>query len=595
MARPLHPLVRACFVAAALLGVPAAASADGPPTTSRAAARKPLVETLPPAARLEFQAGKILFEDGDFATALQKFRSAYAKQADGRLLYNIAVCEKGLRHYARAIRLFRQYMTEEGPLLTSADRQDTEQLIKLLEEFAVPVKITVSVEGARVSVDDEPVGTSPLAGGVVLDLGQRRLQVEKEGFRTFTKVVPVEPGAALDVQLERQRGRLELGTVAGATVTLDGKPIGTGPTVKVDDLPVGGHQLRIEAPRMKPYQGEVVLEDDKTRTLRIDLELDPERAAEIRVAVGCRSPVVVTPDHGLAVFLDGSEESASPLGTRTRAAGSDESAAYVPFGVSPGTHTVVVRIPTCDPLQTSVEATWQKPGLVSGALPPTNPFFNGSPAGSPNGWRVGAGFAYSRMHLDNFQDYFPSHTIRPTSANLELAGPAVSAGLTWRWFMVAAEARYLLGSSTGTQAGPVGNVLGAVPQAGSFSTWDVAVRSGPRIPLNLASIALGGEAGAGGFTASPDGGSSHTAFVVRAGGWASLDLQPLCDFSVGVGPRVGVFAMTSPPYGSGLRDGLDVGLFAQAAWAPNTLCDRKRNGEFALQGSSAPASGEGKP
>jgi hypothetical protein len=424
----------------------------------------------------------------------------------------------------------------------------------------------------------------------VLDIGQRRLQVEKEGFRTFTKVVQVDPGAALDVKLERQRGRLQLTTMAGATVTLDGKPIGKGPAIKADDLPVGGHELRIEGPRMKPYQGEVVLEDDKTRTLDIELEVDPERAAEIRVAVGCRSPAIVTPDHGLAVFLDGSQESASPLGSRSRVAGSEGSTAYVPYGVSPGTHTVEIRIPTCDPLQTKVEATWQRPGLVSGALPPSSPFFNGSPAGSPNGWRFGAGFAYSRLHFDNFQHFFPAVTIRPTPADLELAGPALTAGFQWRWFTLLAEGHYVWGSSTGTQIGSVGAALGSVSQAGSFSTWDVGLRFGPRIPLHLASVALGGELGAGGLTASPDGASGGTSLLFRAGGWALIDLQPLCDFSVGVGPRLGWYAITSPKYapaGSSLTDGVDVGLFAQAAWVPNTLCDRRRNGEFQLTASDS--------
>jgi hypothetical protein len=581
----LRRVAREVLLALALVALSAGARGQTPPNKPPVAGTKSLAESLPAAARVEYQSGKILFEDGDFATALQKFKSAYAKQADARLLFNIAACEKNLRHYAKASRLFRQYLTDGGHLLTPEDRRDTEELVKAIDGLTTLVKIAVSEAGAQVSLDDEAIGTSPIAGTVVLDIGQRRLRVEKEGFRTITKVVQIDPGTALDLKLERQRGGLALTTMAGATVTLDGKPLGQGPMIKADNLPVGGHTLRIEAPKMRPYQGEVVFEDDKTRTINIDLELDPEQSAEIRVAVGCRSQVPVTPEKGLAVYFDGSSESSSPLGSRSRVA-QGEGAAYVPYAASPGTHTVQIRIPTCDPLETKLEATPQEPGLVTGALPPTSPFFNGTPAGSPNKWRVGAGFSYSRLHFDNLQYFFPAKTLRDTTANLKLAGPVVSAGFQWRWLMLLAEGRYVWGSTTGTQAGATNGVLGAVSQAGSFSEWDLAFRFGPRVPLKVASVALGGELAAGEFFVSPEGGRSDSTLLLRVGGWASVDAQPLCDFTVGIGPRLGFFSISAsshtPKTG---QDGADVGLFVQAAWVPNTLCDRKRNGEFQLTAS----------
>jgi TolA-binding protein len=46
----------------------------------------PLVDTLTGDARTDYQAGTVLFGDGDFATALQKFKNAYEKQPDARLL-----------------------------------------------------------------------------------------------------------------------------------------------------------------------------------------------------------------------------------------------------------------------------------------------------------------------------------------------------------------------------------------------------------------------------------------------------------------------------------------------------------------------------
>ena len=82
-------------------GVPAAKRPPGKPAAPAAPAApaiKPLVETLTGESRTEYQAGKVLFDDGDYATALQKFKNAQSKQPDPRLLYNMASAEKSLRH-----------------------------------------------------------------------------------------------------------------------------------------------------------------------------------------------------------------------------------------------------------------------------------------------------------------------------------------------------------------------------------------------------------------------------------------------------------------------------------------------------------------
>jgi hypothetical protein len=57
---------------------------------------------------------------------------------------------------------------------------------------------------------------------------------------------------------------------------------------------------------------------------------------------------------------------------------------------------------------------------------------------------------------------------------------------------------------------------------------------------------------------------------------------------VGIGPRLGFFSISASSHAPKTgQDGADVGLFAQAAWVPNTLCDRKRNGEFQLTASGS--------
>src|SRR5581483_9672467 len=139
-------------------------------------------------------------------------------------------------------------------------------------------------------VDDEAMGTSPLAAPVVLDLGERHVRVVKEGFKTYKRAVMVGGAAdvTIDVPLEREvhEGHVVVEGPPGAAIFIDDRQVGTG---KADvTVPAGGHQLRVTAAGMRPYQSEVVIQDRETRSLDVVLESDaPPVNPVLRAAVGC--------------------------------------------------------------------------------------------------------------------------------------------------------------------------------------------------------------------------------------------------------------------------------------------------------------------
>src|ERR1700733_15375901 len=167
---------------------PASASAPTtPPPASLPARPKPLSETLAGDAKADYDAGKLLIGDGDFVGAEVKFRSAYGRSNDPRLLWNVAACEKNQRHYARTLTLLRQYVADGGALLTDADRAEAKALVDTIESLTVKLTIAVSEAGAGVTVDDESVGTSPLPAPLVVDIGSRKIVVKKAGFKDFSQ------------------------------------------------------------------------------------------------------------------------------------------------------------------------------------------------------------------------------------------------------------------------------------------------------------------------------------------------------------------------------------------------------------------------
>src|ERR1019366_7167849 len=107
-----------------LVAVAAAVLFAGPDAAAQPRSPKPvsLAQSLPPDARRDYDAGKLLFEDGDYATALLKYQAAFDETHDARLLWNVAVCQKDLRHYARAAATLGRYLAEGGERLSPSAR-----------------------------------------------------------------------------------------------------------------------------------------------------------------------------------------------------------------------------------------------------------------------------------------------------------------------------------------------------------------------------------------------------------------------------------------------------------------------------------------
>ena len=247
------------------------------PDGAAAATKKPLSETLTGTAKAEYEAGKLLYADGDFGAAIVKLQHAWELSKDVRLLWNMAACEKNLRHYARVLRLVQQYVAEGASFLTEQDRKDATDLVNTIKSFVSTLRVDVDEPGATVTVDNEVVGTSPLAEPVLVDIGQRRVRISKAGFKEVTQTVQADGSSEekVSVKLEKDlhQGRVII-TTGGPkdTILLDGQPVGEGHYEGV--VPSGGHTLRITAPGMRAYQSEITVQDNEARNIQITLDAE---------------------------------------------------------------------------------------------------------------------------------------------------------------------------------------------------------------------------------------------------------------------------------------------------------------------------------
>ena len=218
--------------------------------------------------------GKLLFGDGDAAGAIAKFRRAHELSKDARLLWNMAVCEKELRHYASAARLVGDYLAE-AQNLSPESRSNAEQTREALRGIYSELTLQGVAPGARVTVDGASVGTTPFRGPMPIDLGRRRVRIELAGYELFERQVDV-PGATpitLQVGLVKQRSSASLSvTSTGArdVISVDGKVVASGHWQGA--LPPGSHAVRVSAPGKKPYEAQLELLANGSKSLQISLE-----------------------------------------------------------------------------------------------------------------------------------------------------------------------------------------------------------------------------------------------------------------------------------------------------------------------------------
>jgi hypothetical protein len=270
---------RAVSVLLALAAVAGDARAQPSPA---AAPRSPRVrDALHGDALASFDRGSALFTDGDLAGARAEFDRAHTLGGDPRVLYNVAVCDKALHRYARALRELRLSLAEGGATLPRAYVQTVQDTIAVLGPLVTALTLNVDEDGAAIYVDDEPVGVSPLAEPLPVEVGEHVIEVRKPEFHAArTRIQSAGSPTTLSLQLEPllERGELTVRTTAlpagvAAVAVIDGAVV--GPTPWSGLVPAGLHTITVRAPG---FVGDAVGRDVPFRGhAEVAIDLRPQR------------------------------------------------------------------------------------------------------------------------------------------------------------------------------------------------------------------------------------------------------------------------------------------------------------------------------
>jgi tetratricopeptide (TPR) repeat protein len=183
-------------VAVALVVVGTTEAAKGAPAVSAesAAAREE--------AKKRYKRGIQLFEEGSYEAAMLEFRRAYTLSPSWKILYNIGMVNVQLRDYAAAIDDLEQYLAGGGAEIPGERQQEVRSQLEDLAGRVATITVVVDVPGAEVTVDDLPIGTTPLAAPIRVNTGRRRVVVSAPRHLPVTRIVELAGGDARTLRFE---------------------------------------------------------------------------------------------------------------------------------------------------------------------------------------------------------------------------------------------------------------------------------------------------------------------------------------------------------------------------------------------------------
>jgi hypothetical protein len=240
--------------------------ASAPPPLSPAQARKE--------AATHYGRGISLYKEGNVAAALAEFKAAHAAVPGHEVLFNIGLCQRRLFQYGQAIQSFERYLSEGGVKVPADRRAAVAEEVRQVRELTAPVAVIVKGAPARVVVDGEELGQSPLASFVLLGPGRHRVRAEREGCLPDEKSIETVSGQSQAVELSpvslTAPGRVTVECApAGAQVAVDGAE-GMACPLEVELAP-GTHELLARAKGHALLRTEVLVRPAEPRSVRLTL------------------------------------------------------------------------------------------------------------------------------------------------------------------------------------------------------------------------------------------------------------------------------------------------------------------------------------
>jgi hypothetical protein len=183
-----------------------------------------------------------------YQDALTYYQAAYEATKNPALLYNMGRAYEGLGEFPKALDALEAF-NEKAPAELKARVAKLDELLKDVRGRVATLVVSCSVENADIRLGEKVLGRTRIGQTVIrVNAGKQKLVVSREGYFPFEKDLALGGGnvETVDVALASPSETAVLrvtSPVEGASVALDGKPMGVVP-VESPILP-GTHKIGV--------------------------------------------------------------------------------------------------------------------------------------------------------------------------------------------------------------------------------------------------------------------------------------------------------------------------------------------------------------
>lgn len=233
----------------------------------------------------------------DWTKAASEFDASNRASPSADALDGLANAHYQAKHDAEAYAAYDDWLKTYGAKATPAKKKAAETRLQELAGRTGLLAVDTTEAGAAITVDDKPMGTTPLAAPLRLAAGPHHVRVTKDGFQPFDQAPNVAAGATSTVQvkLEAQttKGQLSVKEKSGKAVRVLVDNVDMGDAPWTGEVEAGPHEVGGRGPGFVAAPEKVTVERGKTK--------DVELVASSSVA----TLKVGTSDGKGLIYLDG--------------------------------------------------------------------------------------------------------------------------------------------------------------------------------------------------------------------------------------------------------------------------------------------------
>ncbi|MBV8758692.1 MAG: PEGA domain-containing protein [Deltaproteobacteria bacterium] len=294
-----------------------------------------------------FRAGEKAYQSQNFEAAARNFEEAYKDAPLPEIAFSAAQAYR--RQYrvdarpeycARAVELYKLYLGKVKTGGRVADAADA--LVEMQHELDRLIKLGLKVS-PEIAAEHTLLGVSPALGGVrqphemrevdearggapdivvtfdgkrvepyslnQIEPGVHAIHVEAPGYKPYDLQQNVVQGTTnmIDVALEPKPAHVTFDVEADATITLDGRPLGTTPLVT--DVPAGSHVVTFSHRGREPVVRDIAFDKGQELRLHQPLAMTARRRAVPYVVIGAGSLALLSGASAIAALVEDSRAS----------------------------------------------------------------------------------------------------------------------------------------------------------------------------------------------------------------------------------------------------------------------------------------------